>query len=388
MTRPKKLVLLGATGSIGESTLRVIRKHPEKIELIGISANSQHEKLIKIANEFNVPNASLTQTPSKGLSFPKSTNLLTGSESLCQLASIDEADVVIVAVVGAIGLLPTLTALKAGKDVVLANKESLVVGGKIVTETAKEYGAKIIPADSEHNAIFQCIKGESDRTVESVILTASGGPFRELPLQDLKDVSVEQALHHPNWSMGKKITVDSATMANKGLELIEARWLFDLLPNQLEVVIHPTSIVHGIVRFVDGCCISQMTPPSMTFALQNAILFPERHPSVEKSIDFSKPLDLSFSPPSLKRYPCLRLALETLREEKTAPLIFNAANEVAVEAFLRKRIGFLDISSIIENTLNDIEYISPDSTTDLLNHDMEARMCAETHVTHFSKRNK
>ena len=380
MSSPKKLVLLGATGSIGDSTLRVLRKHPDKIKLVGVSANKQADKLIKIAKEFDVPHACLTHAPEQNISFPRSTQLNTGSKSLEELAALDEADIVVVAVVGAVGLLPTLSALKAGKDVVLANKESLVMGGNIITDAAKKYGAKIIPADSEHNAVFQCINGQPHRAIESIVLTASGGPFREFPIRNLAKVSIEQALHHPNWSMGKKITIDSATMANKGLELIEARWLFDVSPKQLEVVIHPPSIVHGIVRFVDGCCLAQMTPPSMTFAMQNAILFPDRHEAVEPSLDFSQPIDLSFTPPSLERYPCLRLAQNALEQGNSAPLVFNAANEVAVDAFLMNRIGFLDISRIIESTLNDFDHIFSDSIDDLLEYDASSRMIASNHL--------
>lgn len=380
MSSPKKLVLLGATGSIGDNTLKVIRKHPDKIELIGISAHQQVEKLFAIAEEFKVPLACLSKASKEKVNPPSNTQLLADSNSLEELAALEEADIVVVAVVGAAGLLPTLSALRAGKDVVLANKESLVVGGEIVIETAKEYGARIIPADSEHNAVFQCIQGQEERTIESIILTASGGPFRELPVDQLANVTIEQALRHPNWSMGKKITVDSATMANKGLELIEARWLFDVAPEQLEVVIHPTSLVHAIVRFVDGCCLAQMTPTSMTFALQNAIFFPERHKGVEPSLDFSQPLDLSFSPPSLDRYPCLRLAIESMKQAGSAPLIFNAANEIAVDAFLRNRIGFLDIPRIIETTLDNSNYITTNSVDDLLSLDAEIRQSAKIRV--------
>jgi 1-deoxy-D-xylulose-5-phosphate reductoisomerase len=382
--KTKNLVLLGATGSIGESTLRVIRKHSDKIKLIGISANQNVQKLLKIAKEFKVPHASLVQAPKENFSVPVGTELETGEKSLENLACMQNADIVVVAVVGSSGLLPTLAAVNSGKDVVLANKESLVVGGNLITIAAKKNQSRIIPADSEHNAIFQCLQGQPERSIESVILTASGGPFRNLPMDELLNVTVEQALKHPNWSMGKKITVDSATMANKGLELIEAKWLFDLSPNQLEVVIHPPSIIHGIVRFLDGCCLAQMTPPSMTFAMQNAILYPDRVESVEPSLDFSQPLDLSFSPPSLERYPCLKIAKDVLKQGGTAPLIFNASNEVAVDAFLRNRIGFLDISRIIEETLNDSDYNSSDSVSELLSLDLESRLLSENHIKRLS----
>lgn len=384
MKKTKNLVLLGATGSIGESTLRVIRKHSDKIKLIGISANQNVQKLLKIAKEFKVPHASLVQAPNEDFSVPVGTELETGEKSLENLACMQNADIVVVAVVGSSGLLPTIAAVNSGKDVVLANKESLVVGGNLITKAAQKNHSRIIPADSEHNAIFQCLHGQPERSVDSVILTASGGPFRNLPEDQLINVTVEQALKHPNWSMGKKITVDSATMANKGLELIEAKWLFDLSPNQLEVVIHPPSIVHGIVRFLDGCCLAQMTPPSMTFAMQNAILYPDRVEGVEPSLDFSQPLDLSFSPPSFERYPCLKIARDVLKQGGTAPLIFNASNEVAVDAFLRNRIGFLDISRIIEETLNDSDYNSSDSVAELLSLDLESRLLSENHIKRLS----
>ena len=242
MTDPKKIVLLGATGSIGESTLQVIRKHSDRLQLIGVSAHSNSQKLADISNEFKVPHAYLPETASEVTDWPSHCSLDRSTNGLTDIAALEEADVVVVAIVGASGLGPTLSALQAGKDVVLANKESLVLGGDLVMRTAKDNGARVIPADSEHNAVFQCIQGEKLRDLDSIILTASGGPFRELPVEELKNVTIEQALDHPNWSMGNKVTIDSATMANKGLELIEARWLFDLPSSKLEVVIHPTSI--------------------------------------------------------------------------------------------------------------------------------------------------
>ena len=376
MTAPKKIVLLGATGSIGESTLQVIRKHPDRLQLIGVSAHSNSRKLADISNEFKVPHAYFPETASEVTDWPSHCSLDRSTNGLTDIAALEEADVVVVAIVGASGLGPTLSALQAGKDVVLANKESLVLGGDLVMRTAKENGAKVIPADSEHNAVFQCIQGEKHRDLDSIILTASGGPFRELPVEELKHVTIEQALDHPNWSMGNKVTIDSATMANKGLELIEARWLFDLRPSKLEVVIHPTSIVHAMVRFIDGCCLAQLSPPSMTFALQHALLFPDRAEGVHPSLDFSKPLDLNFSPPALDRFPCLRLAKDCLKQGGSAPLVFNAANEIAVSAFLSNRIGFLQISDIIEQTLSKFAQQTQNDLQALLSLDSEARRIA------------
>ena len=380
MSSAKKFVLLGATGSIGESTLRVLRKHPEKLELIGVSAHKQAEKLHSIIEEFKVPNAHLACQIDQTFSFPKETILGQSTDQLDQLAALPEADLVVVAIVGSAGLRPTLAALRAGKDVVLANKESLVVGGKLVTDTARESGARIIPADSEHNAIHQCLLGQKERELDSIILTASGGAFRDVPLEKLKNVTLKQALKHPNWSMGPKVTIDSATMANKGLELIEAYWLFGLPSSKMEVVIHPPSIVHAMVRFIDGCCLAQLSPPSMTFALQNALLFPERHAGVEESLDFSQSLNLSFSPPCHERYPCLRLAQESLALGGSYPLAFNAANEVAVDAFRMNRIGFVQISNIIEETLNKINTNEPTDLADLLELDTMIRSTASQSV--------
>lgn len=376
MTDPKKIVLLGATGSIGESTLQVIRKHSDRLQLIGVSAHSNSQKLADISNEFKVPHAYLPETASEVTDWPSHCSLDRSTNGLTDIAALEEADVVVVAIVGASGLGPTLSALQAGKDVVLANKESLVLGGDLVMRTAKDNGARVIPADSEHNAVFQCIQGEKHRDLDSIILTASGGPFRELPVEELKHVTIEQALDHPNWSMGNKVTIDSATMANKGLELIEARWLFDLPPSKLEVVIHPTSIVHAMVRFIDGCCLAQLSPPSMTFALQHALLFPDRAEGVHSSLDFSKPLDLNFSPPALDRFPCLRLAKDCLEQGGSAPLVFNAANEIAVSAFLSNRIGFLQISDIIEQTLSKFAQQTQNDLQALLSLDSEARRIA------------
>lgn len=380
MSSRRKLVLLGATGSIGESCLKVIRKHTDKLQLIGISAYSRAEKLASIAREFDVKKVHLCKKPDSNPELPAQSELLVGPEMLCQLAAWSEADIVLVAVVGAAGLAPTLAALEAGTDVVLANKESLVVGGELVMQTASRTGAQILPADSEHNAVFQCIQGQSDTSVDSIALTASGGPFRDRPIDELQSVTPKEALCHPNWDMGPKITVDSATMANKGLELIEAKWLFNLPPEKLHVLIHPPSIVHALVRFKDGCVLSQMSPPSMTFAIQNALLYPERHPGVDESLNFNDSLNLQFYPPDLSRYPCLKLAGDALHQGGLAPLVFNAANEIAVAAFLSNRIGFGLISSIIESTLNLFDYQSAHSIEDLLSQDQIARKLAQKEV--------
>lgn len=380
MSEPKKLVLLGATGSIGQSALRVIRKHPDKLKLIGISAHRQAKELERIAREFKVGKAHLGVDENNSAAFPSGTELSIGREALDELAAWEEADLVLVAIVGAAGLAPTLAALNSGTDVVLANKESLVMGGKLVMDTARRTGASILPADSEHNAVFQCIVGQPEKSLDSLALTASGGPFRDWPLEKFSSASPQEALRHPNWEMGPKITIDSATMANKGLELIEAKWLFDLPSSKLHVLIHPPSIVHAIVRFSDGCSFAQMSPPCMTFPLQNALLFPERAPGVTEGLDLSCDLDLRFFPPDLERYPCLGLARNALEQDQSAPLVFNAANEVAVEAFLSNRIGFTSISRIIEGTLNKFDHRCPEVLEDLLELDCSARTIAEQEI--------
>jgi len=380
VTEPKKIVLLGATGSIGDSVLRVIRKHPDSLELFGISAHSNLAKLIEIAKEFKVPHAHLVKEPENIGSFPETTRFSFGNKALLELASMEESDICVVAIVGAAGLQPTLSAIESGQDIVLANKESLVMGGELVMKTAKERDVRIIPADSEHNAVFQCIQGECNRQLDSIILTASGGALRDTPIEKLSEVTLEETLRHPNWSMGPKVTIDSATMANKGLELIEAHWLFGLPAEKLEVVIHPSSITHAIVRFIDGCCLAQLSPPSMTFALQNAILFPHRLEGVEQSLDFSKPIDLSFYPPSPKRFPCLQLARESLQAGGSAPLAYNASNEIAVEAFRANRIGFMEIPSIIEDTLNMHDSSQAHSLDELLHLDSVIRRLAQDRI--------
>lgn len=377
--RPKKkLVLLGATGSIGQSTLRVLRAHRDQLELIGVAAQSSGEALAAICREFEVPHAVLSdpsacQAARQQALFPARTQLSGGTEALSALATLAEADIVLVAVVGACGLLPTLAAIEAGKDIALANKELLVLGGAFVIEAARRKGVRLLPTDSEHNAIFQCIEGHGNRHLDKLILTASGGQFRDWPLQDLARVTPAQATQHPNWSMGPKITVDSATMANKGLELIEAHWLFGLAPERLEVVIHPQSIVHSFAQFIDGSILAQLSPPSMTFAIQHCLLYPERAPGVEPTLDFTQAMQFDFNAPELARYPCLELAYAALRDGGCGPAIFNAANEIAVERFLAEDISYLQIPKVIERTLQAMDRSQPDSLETLLHIDAEAR---------------
>lgn len=384
MSTAKKVVLLGATGSIGSSALRVLRAHPDRLQLVGVAAQSRHTELAEICREFKVPQAVLQDEKAylraqQAGCFPAATQLSSGTEALAELATLAEADIVLVAVVGAAGLRPALAAIEAGKDIALANKELLVLGGAHVIEAAKRKGVRLLPTDSEHNAIFQCLQGYPSEQVDKLLLTASGGQFRDTPSKALTDVTPEMATQHPNWSMGPKITVDSATMANKGLELIEAHWLFGLEPDRLEVVIHPQSVVHSFVQFIDGSIFAQLSPPDMTFAIQHCLLYPDRAPGVTPSTDFRKAFSLDFTPPDFAKYPCLQLAYDALRAGDAAPAIFNAANEVAVERFLAKEIRYLEIPKLIEYSLSVIASPSGPSLDQLFQIDSETREVAQAH---------
>lgn len=376
----KRVILLGATGSIGSSTLRVLRAHPDKLKLVGVAAHSNHSELAQICDEFDVPNAVLRNETAfnQATDFPKTTKLATGESALIDLVTQVDADIVLIAVVGACGLRPALAAIEAGKDIALANKELLVLGGQFVIEAAKRKQVRLLPTDSEHNAIFQCIEGHSTSHIERLILTASGGQFRDRPIDELQHVTPADATKHPNWSMGPKITVDSSTMANKGLELIEAYWLFGLPADRLEVVIHPQSIAHSFVQFEDGSILGQFSPPSMTFPIQHCLLYPNRFPGVDRSLDFKQTMRWDFSEPDLKRYPCLKLAYDSLSVGQTAPAIFNAANEIAVERFLAHELSYLEIPAVIDATLATIAPKPATSIDDLFEIDSLARDCART----------
>ena len=377
----KKVVLLGATGSIGSSTLQVLRRHKDRLELIGVAARSNYEALAEICREFGVKEAALGEASvynAAKSAFGSEVSLRMGEAGLGELATLADADLVLIAVVGACGLRPALQAIEAGKDIALANKELLVLGGAHVIEAARRKGVRLLPTDSEHNAIFQCLDGHPKQHLEKLILTASGGQFRDTPVHELASVTPEAATRHPNWSMGPKITVDSATMANKGLELIEAHWLFGLEADRLEVVIHPQSVAHSFVQFVDGSILAQLSPPSMTFAIQHCLLYPERAPGVEKTTDFRQPFSLDFAPPDFDRYPCLRLAYDALHAGGSAPAVFNAANEVAVARFLKNEVPYLDIPRIIEHCLSAGDQLKAPSLDQLFSIDSETRTLARS----------
>jgi 1-deoxy-D-xylulose-5-phosphate reductoisomerase len=391
----KKVVLLGATGSIGASALRVIAAHPQRLELAGIAAKRNWEELAGIARRFGVPHAALYddsayKSARQSGAFPAGTRLSGGMAGLVELAQSAEADVVLVAVVGTLGLEPALAALAAGKELALASKEVLVLAGKFVMAAARAHGARILPVDSEHNAIFQCLEGRSAAGagdhLRRIVLTASGGAFRDWPLERLAQATPADALRHPNWSMGPKVTVDSATLANKGLELIEAQWLFGLSPSQCDAVLHPQSIVHGLVEFTDGSMLAHLCPPSMTFPIQHALLHPDRAPGVEAAQDLSRLFSLDFRPIDAARFPALGLARGTMAAGGTAPAVFNAANEVAVAAFLEGRIPFLAISGVIEQTLSESGNFEPPDLDAVLAADAEARRIAADRVGRFASR--
>ena len=350
----KKVILLGSSGSIGESTCKVARALPEKMKLVGLGVAKSTDRMLEQAKEFGVkalavsdPQAAEKVKPR----LPQGTQFYPGAEGLARMVEETEADMVLVAIVGTAGLAPALAALRSGKDLAVASKEILVLAGSAVMAEAKKRKKQVLPVDSEHNAIFQCLVGANEKEVRKVILTASGGPFRQSSAQAMEKVTLAQALKHPTWSMGQKITIDSATMFNKGLEMIEAHWLFGLPMRQVDVVVHPQSIVHSLVEFIDGSVLAQLSVTDMCFPIQYAVTYPERMPSGLPPLDLAKLGTLSFEQPDEKRFPALRLAREAGEQGGTLPGVLNAANEVAVEAFLAERISFPRIWGMVEEVM-------------------------------------
>lgn len=382
----RRIVLLGATGSIGENTLKVIAAHRDRLELVGIAANGRYQRLAEIAREFGVKHVAVHDEAAffaakAGHVFPSGTRLHGGLHGLKEIATLPEADLVLVAVVGTAGLEPALAAIGAGKHIALASKELLVMAGKFVTAAAREHGVRLLPVDSEHNAVFQCVQGHRIDEVRRVVLTASGGAFRDWPLEQLARATPADALQHPTWAMGPKITIDCATMANKGLELIEAQWLFGLRADQCEAVLHKQSTVHCLVEFCDGSVITQLCPPSMTFPIQHALLYPDRAPhATDRALELGAAFSLDFKPVDPARYPLLGLAQAAMRAGGTAPAVYNAANEVAVAAFLAGRLPFLAISTVVEHTLQRVGTKEPHALADVLAADAEARSVAHAQL--------
>ena len=350
----KKVILLGSSGSIGESTCKVARALPEKMKLVGLGVAKSTDRMLEQAKEFGVKALAVSdlQAAEKVKSrLPQGTQFYPGPEGLARMVEETEADMVLVAIVGTAGLAPALAALRSGKDLAVASKEILVLAGSAVMAEAKKRKKQVLPVDSEHNAIFQCLVGANEKEVRKVILTASGGPFRQSSAQAMEKVTLAQALKHPTWSMGQKITIDSATMFNKGLEMIEAHWLFGLPMRQVDVVVHPQSIVHSLVEFIDGSVLAQLSVTDMCFPIQYAVTYPERMPSGLPPLDLAKLGTLSFEQPDEKRFPALRLAREAGKQGGTLPGVLNAANEVAVEAFLAERISFPRIWGMVEEVM-------------------------------------
>ncbi len=381
------VAVFGATGSIGTSTLEVIARHAERFRPVVLTANRQVERLFEQCLRHRPDYAVMVdersaQTLRERLRQAGSpVEVLAGREALERVATLPEVDYVMAAIVGAAGLESTLAAAAAGKRILLANKEALVMSGRIFMETVRESGAELLPVDSEHNAIFQCMPvrkgGELIRSgVSKILLTASGGPFRTLPLERMADVTPEQACAHPNWAMGRKISVDSATMMNKGLEVIEACWLFDATPDQIEVVLHPQSVIHSLVQYTDGSVLAQLGNPDMRTPIAHALAWPERIDAGVAPLDLFAVGRLDFEAPDVTRFPCLRLAYDAIRAGGTAPAILNAANEVAVAAFLEHRLGFMAIAEVIEGTLERLAPSAADELSVILADDAAARRVA------------
>jgi 1-deoxy-D-xylulose-5-phosphate reductoisomerase len=385
----KGLCILGATGSIGVSTLDVAARHPHLYKIIALTANSNIGVLFEQCLTHR-PQYAVVVGESKSQEFKdkirnspiSDMKVLTGTNALEEVATLDEVDSVMAAIVGAAGLLPSLAAAKAGKTVLLANKEALVMSGDIFMDAVTASGAHLLPIDSEHNAIFQCMPahyktGTDGKQVRRILLTASGGPFREMPIELMADVTPEQAVAHPNWDMGKKISVDSATMMNKGLEMIEACLLFNMSPDQIQVVIHPQSVIHSMVDYVDGTVLAQMGNPDMRIPIAHAMAWPERFDSGAKPLNIFDVGRMDFEQPNLERFPCLRLAYKAINAGGTMPTVLNAANEIAVEAFLDRRVKFTDIPVIIEHCMDTIAVAVADTLAVILDHDQQARTVAK-----------
>lgn len=391
----QKITILGATGSIGASTLDVISQHPQAYQVFALTAHRQLDKLVELCQHFcpryavveTEQDAEVLQQQLTGLGLD--TELLFGEAGLCQVASASEVDAVVSAIVGAAGLVPTLAAVKAGKKVLLANKEALVMSGALFMQAVREHGAQLLPIDSEHNAIYQCLPcnyhdGLQQVGVRRLLLTASGGPFRETALADLAKVTPAQACAHPNWSMGQKISVDSATMMNKGLELIEACWLFDAKPQQVEIVVHPQSVIHSLVDYVDGSVLAQLGNPDMRTPIAHALAWPDRIESGVSPLDLYQLARMDFYEPDLERFACLKLARDAAEQGGTAPAILNAANEVAVAGFLAGQIGFLAIAHLIETVLQQLAVQSVTNLQTVLTADRQARELAQIWLTQNS----
>ena len=365
----KKISILGSTGSIGTQTLDVVRNNKD-LCVTALAAGRNIEALAKQIREFCPKLVCVAEeeliAPLKLLTNDLEYEICYGMEGLCRVATHEEAEVVVTAIVGMMGIIPTIDAIKAGKDIALANKETLVTAGHIIMPLAKEHNVAILPVDSEHSAIFQSLNGENSRTIEKILLTASGGPFRGKDREFMKNVRLEDALKHPNWAMGRKITIDSSTMVNKGLEVIEAKWLFNVDIDDVSVVVQPQSIIHSMVQFVDGSIIAQLGCPDMRLPIQYALYFPDRRPMDSERLDFAKLAQITFEAPDMENFRGLKLAYEAGKKGGNLPTVFNAANEFAVDQFLNRKIAYLDIVDMIEKSMNSIKYIDNPNVDEIL----------------------
>lgn len=381
---PRNIAILGSTGSIGRNTLDVIRSYPQRFRVTYLTARSKIQLLLEQIREFRP--AGVVVAASKDVAIVRDTvgpdvEVLSGEDGLVQIAGRDDVDIVVSSLVGFAGFRPTIAAIQHRKTIALANKETLVVGGEIIMRLLGENSVRLIPVDSEHSAIFQCLVGENPDDIARILLTASGGPFRELPAEQFDSITVEEALKHPNWSMGQKITIDSATLMNKGLEVIEAHWLFGLPAESITVVIHPQSIIHSMVEFIDGSVKAQLGVPDMKLPIQYALTFPQRWPMNGERVDFPRLESMSFFEPDLKRFPCLALAYEALQRGGTAPAVLNAANEVAVAGFLDRKIPFTMIPKLIRKALDRHDVKSGTELENILEADQDTRRVVRSFVT-------
>jgi 1-deoxy-D-xylulose-5-phosphate reductoisomerase len=374
--RPKNVVLLGATGSIGTSTLKVAADLPDEIRIVGLAARENVDAMESACRE-SQPKAAAMSNPAKARELSKRLGkkipVFEGEEGLIKLATMPEADIVLVAIVGTMGLKPALEAIRAGKDIAVASKEILVMAGSLVMSEAKKHGVRVLPVDSEHNAIFQCVEGKPNSDIKRLILTASGGPFRKTPRENFEKIAPADALKHPTWNMGNKITIDSATLFNKGLEMIEARWLFGVEMARVDVVIHPQSIVHSMVEFVDGSILAQLSVPDMRFPIQYALLYPRRLPNSMMKTDLASIGSLTFEAPDEEKFPALRLAREAGTVGGTLPAVLNAANEVAVENFSQNRVKFPQIWECVEAVMRRHRAVASPTLDDILQADSWSR---------------
>lgn len=375
------IAVLGSTGSIGTQSLDIIEAFPDRFRAAVLTAGKNWKLLAQQARKFK-PDVVVIADESAYTKLKRELHdlpieVLAGADAIAEVATLPQVDIVITAMVGYSGLIPTVNAIRANKTIALANKETLVVAGEIVTRLAAEHGVKILPVDSEHSAIFQCLVGESENPIEKIILTASGGPFRTYSAEKLKNVSIEDALHHPNWSMGAKVTIDSASLMNKGFEMIEARWLFNCDPSKIEIAVHPQSIIHSMVEFADGSIKAQLGVPDMHLPISYALSYPFRLPTKRDRLSLSAYSNLTFEAPDMERFPLLRMAFEAIKKGGNTPCILNAANERAVAAFLHGRIGFTDIPKVAEKTLERTDFIKDITLQDLINTNSEAVKIAD-----------